>query len=202
MKKKVCLILAGLAISGICFAAPTATVTFGMGGNRFYTDVDLETLTDAGWYIEIILQENNVAYNENNYASYLTIPGLANSYATYNETGASFDGATLTDGRAAMLWEYSTTDYVGYYATYRFYNDASIENASKYGVLPTWYQITAVPSEDDPRPGNADQTILFAIGDKSYTQYTVPVIPEPTTMALFGLGGLAMVLRRKMRKEG
>lgn len=39
------------------------------------------------------------------------------------------------------------------------------------------------------------------ISPTPHVSWTPVAVPEPATMALFGLGGLALVIRRKMRKE-
>lgn len=46
----------------------------------------------------------------------------------------------------------------------------------------------------------ANATAMSKISTDKHVTWT-PAVPEPTTMALFGLGGLALMIRRKMRKE-
>lgn len=41
----------------------------------------------------------------------------------------------------------------------------------------------------------------LSMSNNGQVTWTPVAVPEPATMALFGLGGLALVLRRKMRKE-
>lgn len=60
-------------------------------------------------------------------------------------------------------------------------------------------KVAASDAEQPPVPADLCQAAV--IGMDSDAQWTkVTAVPEPTTMALLGLGGLAMVLRRRIRR--
>ncbi|MBQ9343960.1 MAG: PEP-CTERM sorting domain-containing protein [Kiritimatiellae bacterium] len=60
-------------------------------------------------------------------------------------------------------------------------------------------KVAASDAEQPPPPADIGQSAV--IGMDSDAQWTkVSAVPEPTTMALLGLGGLAMVLRRRIRR--
>jgi hypothetical protein len=79
------------------------------------------------------------------------------------------------------------------------YNAANKTDASKYLVVPTWKSVTLNPNQ----PTSTLSTSWTSTNDRAAIKYDNPLyaVPEPTTMALFGLGGLALVIRRKMRKD-
>ena len=193
-----------MVASTVVVAVPSAQVTLSATFARdyFYQDSAFTQATPAGWYLEVILAASNGAYDTSKFADYTVIGETFGSYPaalSYHQTGKLADGtAALSTGRGAISWTFSTTTYDNYYATFRFYNDADKAKATKYGILPTWKQVTLDPA--DPAP--SQQSLGFTTAaDRAYTKYDVPAVPEPTTMALFGLSGLGLFLRRKMRKE-
>jgi hypothetical protein len=207
MKKTLMTLGLVVAATGSALAAGTAQITFGMTRDLFFEDgaPTWANPTDAGWYCEIILQAANTAYVEGNFASYLiaapqageTGVGFYDPSFANHQTGKNAAGAALNPGRSQIIWQYTvTTDY---YATWRVYNAAAKTDASMYLVVPTWKSITL-----DPNIPTATQIISWSsTNDRAQIKYDNPLyaVPEPTTMALFGLGGLALVLRRKMRKD-
>lgn len=201
--KKLFTVMALALTTGSLMALPISTVTFAMSGDRFYQDSELNTPAAAGWYVEVILSSTDGGYVPEAFGAYATMPGIENlSSSTSHETGKFADGTGTSAGRTSIEWTFSDTYYTEKYATLRFYNNADKLAATKYGVLSTWYQITATPSDALLRPETADQVVQWgSTGDKTYLKYDIPAVPEPTSMALVGLGSLAMFIRRKMRKD-
>jgi hypothetical protein len=207
MKKTLMTLGLVIAATGSALAAGTAQITFGMTRDLFFEDgaPTWANPTDAGWYAEIILQAANTAYVEGNFASYLiaapqlgeTGVGVYGSGAGFHETGKNATGGAISAGRSQIIWQYTTT--TDYYATWRVYNAAAKTDASKYLVVPTWKLITLDPNE----PTSSLNVNWSSTADRANIKYDNPLysVPEPTTMALFGLGGLALVIRRKMRKD-
>lgn len=196
------LITAGVLViaASSVMAVPTAQVTLGMTRDLFFQDAAFTTPTLSGWYVEIILQQNNVAYNSANYATYTVAAsdvGFYNPLQTYHETGKLANGTATSAGRSQVSWQFTVTTYDNYYASWRVYDNADKSKATKYLVVPTWKQVTLDPNE----PTSTANITWSSTADRAYTKYSLTPVPEPTTMALFGLGGLALVLRRKMRKD-
>ncbi len=195
MKKLFTMMALGL-VAGAAMAVPTATVTFTTTADLLYANPT--TLATSGWYVEIILAESAGAYNES--LIYQTIPSVARAGYINNDPVAD------SSGQFALDFSFTQTDstYLGKYASVRFYDNYDKAVATKYGVLSSWYEVTASPvgADGDPRPTTADQVIFLGkSGDKVTLDYDVPAVPEPTSMALVGLGSLAMLIRRKMRKD-
>lgn len=204
MKKVIATVGALIAGSSMLMAVPSAQVNLSatFSRNYFYQNATFTTPTPAGWYVEVILSANNNAYNDANYGNgtYIVIGESFGAYPgalPYHETGKLASGTATSAGRASVSWTFSTTTYDNYYATFRFYNNSVKASATSYGVLPSWKQITVDPAET-PASVNLGFTTT---GERGYIQYSLTPVPEPTTMALFGLGGLALVIRRKMRKD-
>jgi hypothetical protein len=202
--KKILSIMCVVAVTASVYAAGTAQVNMSMTQTLLWQDA--LTTTEGGWYVEAILSANNNVYNsalfttESDYIvigeDFGTIPGAI----PYHQTGKTATGGTINNGRVGMGYQFTSSIYDNYYVTLRFYNGTSKTTASKYGVIPTWKQITV-----DPNAPTANQNPIWSsvANDKAFIQYNNPLyaVPEPTTMALFGLGGLALVIRRKMRKD-
>jgi hypothetical protein len=205
MKKTLMTLGLVIAATGSAIAAGTAQITFGMSRDLFFEDAGFSNPTDAGWYCEIILQAANTAYVEANFATYLiaapqageTGVGIYRPGFALHQTGKDSANNNISSARSQITWQYTTdTDY---YATWRVYNAANKTDASKYLVVPTWKSVTLNPNQ----PTSTLSTSWTSTNDRAAIKYDNPLysVPEPTTMALFGLGGLALVIRRKMRKD-
>ncbi len=196
MKKSLVIIGLTLATASSLLAGATAQVTLSATymNTYFYEDAGKTDPVNTGYYLEVILSQDNV-YNT---SEYLTATIIGTGFGTLSGThamGYTSSGVAVGDGKASITWTFSTTTYDNYYASFRFYNHADKAQATKYGVLG-FKQITVDPVNEGDSP--AVQYLSYNEANESgYTQYA---IPEPATMTLIGLGGLAMVLRRKMRK--
>lgn len=123
--------------------------------------------------------------------------GLVDSYNTPNNQGTVFD-----TGIGSAIWSEATAianrDANGLASFYMkiYYAPtgvASLENYTYSGI--THYNTINLGSIT---AGNV--TVKFTgVSPNNHVEWTA--VPEPATMALFGLGGLALIIRRKMRKE-
>ncbi len=190
MKKIIGIVGAALvAASGM--AAPTQVImgTTWISGTALF-DSDGTTAAADGWYVEVILANTDADYEFsagafNNY----TVVG---NYVGLHQVGSMYDNSEELDpGHTVVSWD-SAAYGANVYATFRFYNAATKDGATKYGVLSGWQHLV------NPAPGES----YFPVSGTGVAKYDYPpaAIPEPATMTLVGLGGLAMVLRRKMRK--
>jgi len=200
MKKRVWL-LGAIAATGIT-AAPV-TVTYQTGGTppALYLDSGYTTPVPSGSYAELILLTSET-YDHNQFASYVVLTTCGYSAGPYNldhfYVGTAAGGATtMGDGKIGIKWLNTQYD-TSYYIAIRFYNNPDKNYATAYGVM-TPYKLTKSGSTDGI--GITESKTYVSPTYMYWTQYELTPIPEPASLALVGLGGLALVLRRKMRKE-
>lgn len=209
--KKLGLLLAVPFLSVQLFAAP-AQVTFDAlsGAPQFYDEsgsYTAENIATDGFYAEIILSASGAAYTAGTMEQFLSYgiagetkgyypDGVSTHMTGYAADGSAISTATTKDGQAEVIWQYTDTALNGSYATWRVYNNADKNLATKYLVL-NWQKINVTPSETY----TAEVLSWNSTDTRDYMKYDVPAVPEPATMALVGLGSLAMVIRRKLRKE-
>lgn len=208
--KKLVMILTLATVATIALAAPV-TVTFIASGTAavMYDHDGIALQTDAlasGSYAELIIKQGS-SYNPgaNIYDTSWTVLGSLSqdNGATYTlpsvVVGKSVTGGT-TFGNGKIGFKWVNTSYnTSYYVAIRFFDAATKGGATFYGVTGP-LQLTKAGSTDgssttESKTWSANTT---STNNRYYAQYAVP---EPTTMALFGLGGLAIMIRRKMKKE-
>jgi len=200
MKKMVGLVIATVVSVGV-IAAPV-TVTYSTGGTppSLYLDASYTTPVPSGSYAELIVL-TSATYDPNQFASYvvLTTCGYGQPYnLDHFYVGTSATGSTtFGDGRVGIKW-YNTQYDTSYYIAIRFYNNPDKNYATAYGVM-TPYQLTK--SGSTVGIGTTETKTYVNPPFRYWTQYELTPIPEPASLALVGLGGLALVLRRKMQKE-
>ena len=103
-------------------------------------------------------------------------------YEDYTYINKNFSGIDGQGGLYSVVFQYCLNgdgDYDVYYAMTGL-------------VVPSWDHLDRDPPDDVSFDINIDNE-LSHLG-------TVKTVPEPATMSLLGLGALAMVLRRKLRK--
>lgn len=210
------MVMASLVLIGVMVRANPVTITLDAGGAtfpQFYNDsaagfVNANLAAD-GWYVEAILSSsatfNAGLANDLTYFNSFTIvgdgPGTLGTLVNSPIMGSKVDGTQYnTNGKTGIQATFSDTEgsVNGMYFSIRAYNSTSKTLASKYGVLT--FQLNDVgPGAGSPFK-NLDWTTSAT---RTYLQYDNPLyaVPEPATLALFGLGGLALVIRKKMRKE-
>lgn len=122
---------------------------------------------------------------------------LGSRELSLNNSGI-FDATLYTDSQSetATSLSYSYSEDNPYYVYQRIYESQKPEAGTYY------YESPLVKLDTDYAAGIQG----FSLGpDESGIQSTLQVqgpasVPEPATMSLLGLGALAMVLRRKLRK--
>lgn len=205
--KKAVLAIAVTLVGSILQAVPVIVTARTLGTPAaLYTDALMSIAVPSGYYAELITSAS-ATYNDVNYETYTVLGQLSqDSGATYTHSdvyvGKSFTGSALGDGKLSMYWKNDSVA-AGQYIAIRFYNATTVGAATKYGVT-SFQALTKTGSVGGtPTAETISWTTSTTITTQNryYTSYSLTPVPEPTTMALFGLGGLALVIRRKMRKE-
>ncbi len=98
-------------------------------------------------------------------------------------------------------WSLPDDTFVGGYVYQRVFDDLALDGLDSgidYYADSISEQIVGPLNDQDPTPGTSNFSYLYSSGTFDGSNFSV--IPEPTSMGLFLLGGLAMVIRRKCRK--
>ncbi len=203
MKKMI--ILALTMTAAFVMAAPI-TVTYQTAGLQAGLYDEFSVALASGSYAELIIRQDSI-YSAAEYDDWTVLATLGYAEGPFNlnnvDVGTTAGGLTgYGDGKIGLKF-YNDSYDTSYYIALRFYNSADKGSATYYGVM-TPYKLTKAGSTDGAPTTELANFITSTSNttqNRFYTDISVPAIPEPTTMALFGLGGLAMVIRRKMRKE-
>lgn len=207
--KKLIIVLAALAVAGAAQAAIIANYTFDgssaadsaayanmTAGNFTASDTTLGFIAGTAWPGGVAADESTwglaTAQADVTKWWYFTVTPDANYSITI--TGLSFLYGGTQAGPKDFGWSIGGT----YYDPTAFPHTLTLSaqgpfNSSAVSVTITEATTIAIQA------WNATSTGNFRV-DNVVLNGTVSSIPEPATMGLLGLGALAMVLRRKMRK--
>lgn len=171
-------------------AAGSLLTTYGQGGNSAFDvgySANISVNGGSRWFSAASLQTNSVNYNQlSRSGSFLSNLGLSEindnlqnwngSYSWDAYTG-NLNLGVLSAGQSLVL-EYALNTYVDVYLDEQGYS--------------------ALPSATIGDPFDFNSTPVFA--PEQFVTAVVPSVPEPETVAMFGVGLAALAFRRKSRK--
>jgi MYXO-CTERM domain-containing protein len=153
--------------------------------------------TSTAW-TDILTDPNFMLATNDNGGSPILAVGTEGSNGAYGYTppGGAQGGAFAVDGSASGGATYRVY-VIGWSSAF-----ATPQLAAAAGAAVGWSQYFSYAAQAGPNPGPAGSpgTMLAAAGNATVLQFGVEVAPspEPTTVALAGLGGLALLgLRRR-----
>ena len=205
--KKLLVVFATMLVVASVQAATVWNFNWTLGGGWAYSPAtDSET---AG-----ILDDYNVTWSLINADTGVQLEGATmtankggtlafNDSANGGGTGSYLSTLELASGDATWFGSDNDGDHYIYQYIYAWNDDEAWEWSNKDNTtLVNAADTDTVPFPSPSRPaeiiiGRSD----FANNSEANTYWTkVTSVPEPATMSLLGLGALAMVLRRKIRK--
>jgi hypothetical protein len=209
---------AGDWIEAIAAAMDTAQAV------TFVNDADISTESFAGYAIIFIPSDSADTGGGITGAENALLTARADDIADFVNGGGGLFG--LTQGELADAYGYITgagglgaittlsVDPSGFLPSGDLYNDVSATPAGEalglsdtnvdgccwhnvFTSFPSFFEVLAVAETPDPDDAAFDQEAAV-IGGSSVT--ITPVVPEPSSMLLFGLGGLGAGVIRRRRK--
>lgn len=191
-----------ITVAACAVIAGPVTVTFQTTGPvpALYLEAGFENPVPTGYYAELILLQTDT-YVHSQYSSYEVLPTIGYGTGPYNQNyalvGMAADGSSAGAGYIGLKW-LNTSYNTSYYIALRFYNSETKSAATWYGVT-TPYKLTKTGSTSGS-PDWEIKTFVTNTNNNDNQFYTMYPIPEPTTLLLVGMGGLALGLRRKMSR--
>lgn len=203
--KKALVVLSSLILATVSSALPTGQIdlstTGGTAGNpKGYFQIDGANIADGSYAEIVLLQSVSAPTWENTLTVYdsVTIARYSGDGLGSLSVGYKSDGTQTTyDSNIGATWSFTNPEYDDgdYWVAIRVFNNVNKTLASKYAIS-SFQQINLTMGEP---PSQGTQVVQWL--PPRTVSYDIPAVPEPATLALFGLGGLALVLRKKMRKE-
>lgn len=212
--KKLLIALTILAIASVAQAELLATWTFADGASTVATEagaVNIDKVT-FGELTRVNLGTSGSAANQ--FASNdWTAAANGISLAVTVNAGYEIAGATIgvgglngsNTGPGTLQWSLNTVD-VGTPWTVAFKSSSSVAGEVAVGTIGSGANTLFLRSTGGQvgtptgTPATAGSARLLGTMTMGGDIQSTAAIPEPATMSLLGLGALAMVLRRKLRK--
>lgn len=212
--KKLLIALAILAVASVAQAELLATWTFASGASTVAENASAANIDQVtfGELTRVVLGTSSTSsgqFASNNWGTEGNGISLAVTVASGYEIANSVIGVGGLNGSntgpGTLQWSLNTVD-VGTPWTVAYSSGSSVTDPVAVGTIGTGVNAlflrstggqVATPTATPATAGSARLlTELTMNGDIQSTA----AIPEPATMSLLGLGALAMVLRRKLRK--
>lgn len=211
--KKLLIALAILAIASVAQAELLATWTFDAGASTVATEAGAANIAQVtfGELTRVDLGQSSASANQfssNNWtaeANGISLSvGVASGYQIASATIGIGGLNGSNTGPGTLQWSLNGTD-VGTAWTVAYASGSSVGADVAVGTIGTGANTlflrstggqVATPTGTPAGPGSARLLTSMTMGG----DIQATAIPEPATMSLLGLGALAMVLRRKMKK--
>lgn len=212
--KKTMVFLGLVVYSGVCLAgnivqwASGSTALYDSGGNP---------LTPDGLIIQLVIDVNNdtdwdVLLSQGHYGVSDESAGLQSQFGgvtptTDDDIVGTWNSGTWNSSGSIYPSIVSSTDQSGRNFYFRWFNSSDINTATEVGIIynTAGQWITPVGTLglpvalDIPVAGANADVLGSANGTSGWA--TVAPVPEPTTMALMGLGLAAVAVRRRFAKK-
>lgn len=202
MKMKLAGVVLALGAALTITSIADVSVNFSINSSfRVYTDVTLTTQAPVDTWLAQLIWSSDGTANDLDPSNPLNPTGEEISLVILQPDQAagyifSTDYSQETNPQTGLPWPGSTTQtytdlyygstLAGGYVYARFFYSTTPEIGDVYVELTPSAQLAAAPTAN-----------AYVLGQNVY--FDTEIVPEPTTMALFGLGIVTLALRRKLR---